>query len=169
MNRRTRASSQLQRGKKSFKAVSNSFIQKKAKVTKTAKKKFVKTAKAEVKNTSQKLKDIKEGEPNISSTKLQEPENEETEARNSREDCEHKTLSVLEIDKSKGNRKDKGELTNQSPISVRLTEHDAGITEYISNHSGFSGIIKQRYSDFHVNEIDSEGNVVTLTTTNVPG
>uniref|UniRef100_A0A0B7AA66 TRUD domain-containing protein n=1 Tax=Arion vulgaris TaxID=1028688 RepID=A0A0B7AA66_9EUPU len=47
----------------------------------------------------------------------------------------------------------------QSP----LTETQAGITEYLGSHKGFSAVIKQRYSDFIVNEIDMLGNVVQLT------
>ncbi|GAO50566.1 hypothetical protein G7K_4690-t1 [Saitoella complicata NRRL Y-17804] len=43
-------------------------------------------------------------------------------------------------------------------------ETDVGITEYINPSApGFSAIIKQRYTDFLVNEIDLEGNVVHLT------
>uniref|UniRef100_A0A2C9KBZ3 Tyrosine-protein kinase ephrin type A/B receptor-like domain-containing protein n=1 Tax=Biomphalaria glabrata TaxID=6526 RepID=A0A2C9KBZ3_BIOGL len=49
-----------------------------------------------------------------------------------------------------------------------LTESQAGITEYLSDHEGFSAIIKQRYSDFIVHEIDKEGNVVHLTDLAVP-
>ncbi|KAL3851730.1 hypothetical protein ACJMK2_015451 [Sinanodonta woodiana] len=48
-----------------------------------------------------------------------------------------------------------------------LREGDVGITEYISSHQGFHGILKQRYSDFIVNEIDLEGNIVHLTSTDI--
>ncbi|KAK7867216.1 hypothetical protein R5R35_008393 [Gryllus longicercus] len=50
----------------------------------------------------------------------------------------------------------------------RLKETDVGITEYISNHEGFNGIIKQRYSDFQVNEIDGNGTIVALTSIELP-
>ncbi|GLG99484.1 Pseudouridylate synthase 7 homolog-like Protein [Gryllus bimaculatus] len=50
----------------------------------------------------------------------------------------------------------------------RLKETDVGITEYISNHEGFNGIIKQRYSDFQVNEIEGNGTIVTLTSIELP-
>lgn len=49
-----------------------------------------------------------------------------------------------------------------------LTELEAGITEYLSQNAGFSAILKQRYSDFNVNEIDQLGNVVHLTNMSVP-
>ncbi|KAI0238771.1 TRUD domain-containing protein [Lamellibrachia satsuma] len=49
-----------------------------------------------------------------------------------------------------------------------LCEQDVGIIEYISSHPGFSGIIKQRYSDFLVNEIDLAGEVVRLTDLSCP-
>uniref|UniRef100_A0A8C6WE08 Pseudouridylate synthase 7 homolog n=1 Tax=Neogobius melanostomus TaxID=47308 RepID=A0A8C6WE08_9GOBI len=41
-----------------------------------------------------------------------------------------------------------------------LTEVDVGITKYISDHEGFSGILKERYSDFVVHEINKEGKTV---------
>ncbi|XP_019624819.1 PREDICTED: pseudouridylate synthase 7 homolog [Branchiostoma belcheri] len=47
-------------------------------------------------------------------------------------------------------------------------ETDVGITEYISKHEGFSGIIKQRYSDFLVREVDVQGKTVQLTDTSPP-
>lgn len=49
-----------------------------------------------------------------------------------------------------------------------LSEVEVGITEYISDLPGFSGIIKARYSDFHVNEIDLEGKIAKLTDTKIP-
>lgn len=48
-------------------------------------------------------------------------------------------------------------------IVMRATEDEVGITEYISDYPGFSAVMKERYSDFLVNEIDLEGNVVRLT------
>lgn len=45
-----------------------------------------------------------------------------------------------------------------------ISEPDVGITQYISpDLPGFLGILKQRYTDFLVNEIDLEGAVVHLT------
>jgi tRNA pseudouridine13 synthase len=42
-----------------------------------------------------------------------------------------------------------------------LKESDVGITEYICNSTlGFNCVLKHRYSDFLVNEIDPQGNVV---------
>ncbi|XP_062611558.1 pseudouridylate synthase 7 homolog [Saccostrea cucullata] len=49
------------------------------------------------------------------------------------------------------------------PEGVFFREGDVGITEYISSSPGFNAIIKQRYSDFIVNEIDEEGKIVKLT------
>ncbi|XP_070192243.1 pseudouridylate synthase 7 homolog isoform X2 [Littorina saxatilis] len=56
---------------------------------------------------------------------------------------------------------------NYSLLSM-LREEDVGITEYISKQAGVSAIIKQRYSDFVVNEISISGEVVHLTNTDVP-
>lgn len=49
-----------------------------------------------------------------------------------------------------------------------LKETDVGITEFVGCTPPFNGIIKAKFSDFHVNEIDLEGNVVTLTDLEVP-
>ncbi|XP_077981805.1 pseudouridylate synthase 7 homolog [Glandiceps talaboti] len=46
--------------------------------------------------------------------------------------------------------------------SVGLIETDVGITEYISKHQGFRGILKERYSDFLVNERSKEGHLVRV-------
>lgn len=51
------------------------------------------------------------------------------------------------------------------PHSVTMNsmeEHDVGITCYISNLPGFRGVLKQRYSDFIVHEVDLDGKVVEL-------
>ncbi|XP_060966434.1 multisubstrate pseudouridine synthase 7 [Cannabis sativa] len=49
-----------------------------------------------------------------------------------------------------------------------LDESDVGVFCYISNLPGFRGVLKQRYSDFIVNEVDTDGNVVHLTTMEAP-
>lgn len=45
-----------------------------------------------------------------------------------------------------------------------LREEDVGITEFVNRSYCVKGVIKQRYSDFHVNEIDTSGRRVCLTT-----
>ncbi|CAL2269459.1 unnamed protein product [Prunus armeniaca] len=53
--------------------------------------------------------------------------------------------------------------------AMKTTEEpDVGIFCYISQLPGFRGILKQRYSDFMVNEVDTEGNVVHLTNLDAP-
>uniref|UniRef100_A0A4W4GTY2 Pseudouridylate synthase 7 homolog n=1 Tax=Electrophorus electricus TaxID=8005 RepID=A0A4W4GTY2_ELEEL len=49
-----------------------------------------------------------------------------------------------------------------------LSEVDAGIHKFVSDHKGFSGILKERYSDFLVHEIGKEGKVVQLDDLSVP-
>jgi tRNA pseudouridine13 synthase len=57
---------------------------------------------------------------------------------------------------------EKEEFTN------RLSEQDVGIRMYFNNEtSGFECVLKHRYSDFLVNEIDIHGNVVWLKTDKV--
>lgn len=62
----------------------------------------------------------------------------------------------------------KNEKRSKWDVGNRLKESDIGITEYISEHSGFSAIIKARYSDFLVNEIDLNGKIAKLTHQNIP-
>jgi hypothetical protein len=64
--------------------------------------------------------------------------------------------------KKQQSKRPKNSLTPSSTKS-RLMEKDVGITEYISAHEGFNGIIKQRFSDFHVNEITADGSIAKLT------
>lgn len=49
-----------------------------------------------------------------------------------------------------------------------LMEKDIGVTEYVGSTPGFNAVIKSRFSDFQVNEIDLDGNVVKLTDTKLP-
>ncbi|GFT37905.1 pseudouridylate synthase 7 homolog [Nephila pilipes] len=63
--------------------------------------------------------------------------------------------------------------SNISPLSdkpnfSRASEKDVGITEFVCNLPGFNAVIKERYSDFIVNEIDTQGNVVKLTNFSKP-
>uniref|UniRef100_A0AAJ7TWR6 Pseudouridylate synthase 7 homolog n=1 Tax=Petromyzon marinus TaxID=7757 RepID=A0AAJ7TWR6_PETMA len=49
-----------------------------------------------------------------------------------------------------------------------LVEVDVGIAEFVSHLAGFSGILKERYSDFVVHEINEEGKVLHLDDLNPP-
>ncbi|CAB1331526.1 unnamed protein product [Coregonus sp. 'balchen'] len=49
-----------------------------------------------------------------------------------------------------------------------LTELDVGILKFVSEHKGFSGILKERYSDFVVHEVNKEGKTVRLDDLSVP-
>ncbi len=50
----------------------------------------------------------------------------------------------------------------------RATEATCGISVYLGQHAGFTGAIKQRYSDFIVREIDMQRQVVRLSDVSVP-
>ncbi|XP_043510231.1 pseudouridylate synthase 7 homolog isoform X1 [Frieseomelitta varia] len=52
-------------------------------------------------------------------------------------------------------------------VGNRLKECDVGITEFIGSE-GFFGVIKERYSDFQVNEIAADGQIAKLTNQDVP-
>ncbi|GAB2238876.1 hypothetical protein Droror1_Dr00024789 [Drosera rotundifolia] len=66
------------------------------------------------------------------------------------------------------------EIRNSSVAAVAMgagktmEESDVGISCYISKLPGFVGILKQRYADFIVNEVDLDGNVVRLTSLDLP-
>ncbi|KAF7649313.1 hypothetical protein LDENG_00143520, partial [Lucifuga dentata] len=49
-----------------------------------------------------------------------------------------------------------------------LTELDVGILKYVSSLEGFSGILKERYSDFMVHEINKQGMTVRLDDLSIP-
>ncbi|XP_068143248.1 pseudouridylate synthase 7 homolog [Drosophila tropicalis] len=60
---------------------------------------------------------------------------------------------------------------NKPPFQQKFTlrEHEVGITEFTNPEApGFTGILKSRFSDFHVNEIDADGRVLVLNDTTVP-
>ncbi|XP_022816199.1 pseudouridylate synthase 7 homolog [Spodoptera litura] len=57
----------------------------------------------------------------------------------------------------------KGQWKKRDTPGKRLSEEDIGVTEYVSKHEGFNGIIKSRYSDFQVSEINEQGEIAKLT------
>ncbi|XP_063405520.1 pseudouridylate synthase 7 homolog isoform X4 [Mytilus trossulus] len=63
--------------------------------------------------------------------------------------------------------KDVSSSNNQTEDVKFVKETDVGILCYINDLPGCHGVIKQRYSDFIVNEVDVDGKVVELTKTEV--
>lgn len=62
-----------------------------------------------------------------------------------------------------------GRPNNRDPIALsNLKEDQVFITEYVTAGEGFHGILKSRFSDFQVNEIDSDGKVAILTDLALP-
>ena len=61
-------------------------------------------------------------------------------------------------------------LTKPNPShNVSTSEADVGISEFQNSElPGFDAILKHRFSDFNVNEIDLKGNVVRLTELSIP-
>ncbi|XP_055914698.1 pseudouridylate synthase 7 homolog [Eupeodes corollae] len=51
---------------------------------------------------------------------------------------------------------------------VSLKENQVGITEFITAGKGFTGVLKARFSDFHVNEIDLDGTIANLNDYTIP-
>lgn len=73
-----------------------------------------------------------------------------------------------------GGRNDRGggggggrQYQNPRPINS-LKEKDVFISEFIGSTAPFDGIIKSKFSDFQVNEISLDGDVVALTDISVP-
>lgn len=60
------------------------------------------------------------------------------------------------------------ELRYLSSERLTMEEHDAGITEYTTVTAGFCGILKHRYEDFQVFEIDASGKTARITTLEPP-
>uniref|UniRef100_A0A1Q3EZN6 TRUD domain-containing protein n=1 Tax=Culex tarsalis TaxID=7177 RepID=A0A1Q3EZN6_CULTA len=60
------------------------------------------------------------------------------------------------------NRRDAGAVLSE------LKEEQVFVTEYVTPGEGFRGILKSRYSDFHVNEIDVDGKEAVLTELKLP-
>ncbi|KAK8390357.1 hypothetical protein O3P69_010205 [Scylla paramamosain] len=79
-----------------------------------------------------------------------------------------------EVDEEKGDGEGKGEEVegttkkDAKPEPRKSVEKNVGITEYAGDHAGFFGIIKQRYCDFIVNEVNSGGEIVCITEQMVP-
>ncbi|GBC02793.1 hypothetical protein RclHR1_04820011 [Rhizophagus clarus] len=64
---------------------------------------------------------------------------------------------------------DSEKIVSNIEVYQMIREQDVGIIEYANpSIPGFSGVIKQRFSDFMVNEIDNSRNIVHLTNFDIP-
>lgn len=88
--------------------------------------------------------------------------NKEKEETAKEKQLENKDFSKLFPEQNQRKRKFQDET-----LHAGISEKDVGITKYISDHCGFTGILKHRFSDFQVHEIDLDGSVVELTSTEV--
>ncbi|CAG08629.1 unnamed protein product, partial [Tetraodon nigroviridis] len=73
----------------------------------------------------------------------------------------------LEVEECEPDEENGGE-TFADMMKHGLTEVDVGILKYVSDHEGFSGILKERYSDFVVHEINKLGKIVHLDDLSIP-
>ncbi|KAK5574628.1 hypothetical protein RB653_009881 [Dictyostelium firmibasis] len=62
------------------------------------------------------------------------------------------------------NSTDNLNLNSSFPHKVERTEESLGIKLFLGKSGSWSGLLKQRFSDFIVNEIDEQGNVIHLKT-----
>ncbi|XP_058502592.1 pseudouridylate synthase 7 homolog isoform X2 [Solea solea] len=103
------------------------------------------------------------------------PENEEDKpSKKPRVESDHKNggpshdeVEEEEVEGGASDREEDGE-TFADMMKHGLTEVDVGILKYVSDHEGFSGILKERYSDFVVHEINKQGKVVHLDDLSIP-
>nr|XP_045605127.1 pseudouridylate synthase 7 homolog isoform X2 [Procambarus clarkii] len=99
----------------------------------------------------------------------EEEENQEAEGEsaevNLQDDAKSDTSNGDSPNKAKSKEKNK---ENEKGSPEKSAEKVVGITHYAGNHEGFFGIIKQRYSDFLVNEVNSAGEIVRITEQMVP-
>ncbi|XP_055011844.1 pseudouridylate synthase 7 homolog, partial [Boleophthalmus pectinirostris] len=109
------------------------------------------------------------------------PEDDSEETRSKRpkvddDDHENGGPAQAEADEAKEGEKAEAEGSDEEGedggfakmMKHGLIEVDVGITKYISDHEGFSGILKERYSDFVVHEINKEGKIVHLDDLSIP-
>eukprot|EP00897_Mesotaenium_endlicherianum_P005488 jgi/Mesen1/4968/ME000248S04252 len=59
-------------------------------------------------------------------------------------------------------------IVQSEEIERMATEEAVGISCNTNDHPGFRGVLKQRFTDFLVNEVDRDGNIVHLTTLKPP-
>lgn len=71
-------------------------------------------------------------------------------------------------DDSKDDLKDTVELDVNDYRNFRIKEENVGIVEFVSDNKGFKCELKQRFSDFIVHEISSNGQIVELTNQEEP-
>uniref|UniRef100_A0A8C4HY22 TRUD domain-containing protein n=1 Tax=Dicentrarchus labrax TaxID=13489 RepID=A0A8C4HY22_DICLA len=102
-----------------------------------------------------------------------EDEQEDTPSKKPRVEKDHKNGGHSLKDEEEepeceaGDREEDGE-TFADMMKHGLTELDVGILKYVSDHKGFSGILKERYSDFVVHEINKQGKIVHLDDLSIP-
>lgn len=102
-----------------------------------------------------------ESQPPEKRQKLDENVSEQSKERLLDRSVSQESLEIENANEHPGKSKPKDTTSHRS-------ECDVGISQYCSKHEGFCGILKQRYSDFLVNEINTDGRTVHLTSTELP-
>ncbi|KAK1169294.1 hypothetical protein AOXY_G10284 [Acipenser oxyrinchus oxyrinchus] len=99
--------------------------------------------------------------------KLQESKNGGSEKRKEEEEEEEMPVEEESEGDELAGQGQRGE-SFADMMKHGLTEKDVGILKFVSKHEGFSGILKERYSDFVVHEISKEGTILYLDDLSVP-
>ncbi|KAM6937289.1 pseudouridylate synthase 7 homolog [Xenentodon cancila] len=100
-----------------------------------------------------------------------EDEEEETPLKKAKVESDHENGAAANQDEEAPGGGSDGEEDGETFADMMkhgLTEMDVGILKYVSDHEGFSGILKERYSDFVVHEINKQGKIVHLDDLSVP-
>ncbi|XP_062848919.1 pseudouridylate synthase 7 homolog [Trichomycterus rosablanca] len=100
-------------------------------------------------------------------TKLQDEGNDSHGNKKTEEQCEEEEEIEEDGGEHLGDEDKEGE-SFADMMKHGLSEVDVGIHKFVSEHKGFSGILKERYSDFVVHEINKEGKIVQLDDLSVP-
>ncbi|XP_045115933.1 pseudouridylate synthase 7 homolog isoform X4 [Portunus trituberculatus] len=139
------------------------------------------SVKAEGKDSESSVKaEGKDSEPSVkaegdaSEASMKAEGGDETSSENTDNPASSTHTITKEVDEEKGDGEGKEEdvdgATKKDAKSEprKSVEKNVGITEYAGDHAGFFGIIKQRYCDFIVNEVNSGGEIVCITEQMVP-
>ncbi|KAM8973965.1 pseudouridylate synthase 7 homolog isoform 2-T2 [Pelodytes ibericus] len=113
--------------------------------------------------TEEPLKHVEEVEPSGKNSKQAIDTDVSGDVPEANDENEEGEEEVLELEPEDGEPTSFADMMKHG-----LTEADVGITKFVSAHEGFSGILKERYSDFVVHEIAKDGKISYLNDLSVP-
>ncbi|XP_067292574.1 pseudouridylate synthase 7 homolog isoform X1 [Pseudorasbora parva] len=109
-----------------------------------------------------------DADPDPAAKRVRVEEEEEERKRRVGEDEEEESRGGEDEEEEDEEEEEEEEESFADMMKHGLSEADVGIHKFISEHKGFSGILKERYSDFVVHEINKDGKIVGLNDLSVP-